>query len=118
MLRELNNIEIIKFDENGLVPVVCLDSSLMAEEGLRAYRMQAYANQEAVIRTLEIGKATFWSRSRASIWTKGETSGNELILRGIYTDCDGDSVLYDVIARGPSCHTGAETCFEIPTIGE
>lgn len=95
----------------GLVPVVCIDSVLLATQGLLAYRMQAYANQVAVARTLEIGKATFYSRGRQCLWTKGEESGNFLLVRAAYTDCDADSLLLDVEATGPSCHTGAETCF-------
>lgn len=104
--------------EVGLVPVVCIDAERMAVDGLLAYRMQGFANQEAVERTLEIGMATFYSRKRNGLWTKGEESGNSLIVRGAYTDCDQDSLLLDVDAQGPSCHLKAETCFSLPTIGE
>lgn len=97
----------------SIVPVVCIDSELLATRGLLAYRMQAYANEAAVAKTLEIGKATFYSRERQKIWTKGEESGNLLLVRAAYTDCDADSLLLDVEATGPSCHTGAETCFVI-----
>ncbi|MEM6956107.1 MAG: phosphoribosyl-ATP diphosphatase [Myxococcota bacterium] len=57
------------------------------------------------------GKATFWSRSRSSLWTKGETSGNVLHVKSVWLDCDGDAVIYLVEPTGPSCHTGAQTCF-------
>jgi phosphoribosyl-ATP pyrophosphohydrolase/phosphoribosyl-AMP cyclohydrolase len=93
------------FDASGLVPVIAQD----ADTGV--VRMFAWANREALIRTTETGQAHFWSRSRQTLWRKGETSGNELAVRQIRLDCDGDVVLYLVDATGPSCHTGRTSCF-------
>ena len=73
--------------------------------------MVAHANAEAVGRTLATGKATFWSRSRGELWVKGETSGNTLRVHEVWADCDGDALVYLVDPAGPSCHTGAESCF-------
>ena len=95
----------VSFDAAGLVPVI-------AQEGRTGMvRMMAWANREALERTIATGDAHFWSRSRGALWRKGETSGNGLRVRDIRIDCDGDVVLYTVDAEGPSCHTGATSCF-------
>lgn len=73
--------------------------------------MLAYMNEEALKKTLETGKATFWSRSRQALWTKGETSGNFQHVVSIAKDCDGDTLLLKVKSDGPACHTGNRTCF-------
>ncbi len=117
-IETIQEIDQLQFNKDGLIPVVCIDGDRMCVDGLRSYRMQAFANSEAVQTTLETGFATFWSRSRNELWTKGMTSGNTMSVRGIYADCDYDSLLFDVDARGPSCHTGALTCFELPNEGE
>ena len=102
----------MKFEEfdlsknaDGLLPVVVQDATTLK------VLMVAYMNREAYEKTVETGKATFYSRSRNSLWTKGETSGNFLQLREILTDCDGDTLLVKAIPSGPVCHTGADTCF-------
>ena len=95
----------IAFDAAGLVPVIAQE----ARTGM--IRMVAWANREALERTLATGDAHFWSRSRQAMWRKGETSGNGLRVREVRIDCDGDVVLYTVDAGGPSCHTGATSCF-------
>jgi phosphoribosyl-AMP cyclohydrolase / phosphoribosyl-ATP pyrophosphohydrolase len=95
----------LTFDEHGLVPVVVQDR-LTGE-----IRMFAYATNEAVRRTLESGKATFWSRSRGELWEKGRTSGNEIRVSQVLVDCDSDCVIYSGEPHGNSCHTGAPTCF-------
>ena len=97
-------LEAVSFDAQGLVAVVSQD----AETG--EVRMVAYANREAVVRTLETGRAHFYSRSRQALWKKGETSGNTMTIREVWVDCDGDTLLYLVDPLGPSCHTGAATC--------
>jgi phosphoribosyl-AMP cyclohydrolase / phosphoribosyl-ATP pyrophosphohydrolase len=74
-------------------------------------RMVAYATLEAVQKTLETRRATFWSRSRGELWEKGQTSGNEIRVHRVLVDCDADCVLYGSDPHGPSCHTGAESCF-------
>ncbi len=93
------------FDDAGLVPVIAQD----VRSGV--VRMFAWANQEALRQTTATGLAHFWSRSRKSLWRKGELSGNALHVHDIRIDCDGDVVLYLVDADGPSCHTGHTSCF-------
>lgn len=95
----------LRFDEAGLLPVVAQDAA--TGEVL----MVAYANREAVDRTLAEGRAWFFSRSRGSLWLKGETSGNVLDVDEVRYDCDADTLLYRVRPRGPACHTGERTCF-------
>jgi phosphoribosyl-ATP pyrophosphohydrolase/phosphoribosyl-AMP cyclohydrolase len=73
--------------------------------------MLAWMDEEALRRTRETGEAHFWSRSRARLWRKGETSGNTLFVEELREDCDGDAVLLRVRAAGPACHTGSESCF-------
>lgn len=74
-------------------------------------RMVAWMNAEALRRTLATGRATFYSRSRQSLWEKGETSGNGLVVSSVHADCDGDTLLLLVDPEGPSCHTGRPACF-------
>lgn len=73
--------------------------------------MVAFASVEAVRTTLESGRATFWSRSRGELWEKGRTSGNSIRVRRVLVDCDADCLIYSSEPSGPSCHTGAPTCF-------
>lgn len=74
--------------------------------------MLAYMNQESWEKTLETGKATFWSRSRKALWLKGETSGHVQLVREIFVDCDNDTVLLRVEQLGgAACHTGYRSCF-------
>lgn len=80
--------------------------------------MVAWANAEAIERTRATGRATFFSRSRNALWTKGETSGHFLEVSSVLVDCDEDTLLYLVTPNGPTCHTGTESCFrgeEAPT---
>lgn len=95
----------LKFDQTGLIPAIAQDH-LSGQ-----VRMVAYMNQEALERTLSSGKATFFSRSRAALWTKGETSGNYLQVVSVFADCDADALLLSVLPVGPSCHTGRPACF-------
>jgi phosphoribosyl-ATP pyrophosphohydrolase/phosphoribosyl-AMP cyclohydrolase len=95
----------VTFDGNGLVPVIA------QEAATGQVRMFAWANREALERTLATKQAHFWSRSRGKLWRKGEESGNTLAVRALRVDCDGDVVLYTVDPEGPSCHTGATSCF-------
>jgi phosphoribosyl-AMP cyclohydrolase / phosphoribosyl-ATP pyrophosphohydrolase len=92
-------------DDHGLVPVVAQDH-VTGE-----IRMVAFATPEAVRLTLETKRATFWSRSRGELWEKGRTSGHTLDVTGVLVDCDADCLVYLVSPRGPTCHTGAATCF-------
>ena len=95
----------IAFDEQGLVPVIIADATTGAVLTL------AYANREAVERTLATGSTWLYSRSRAALWNKGETSGNTQRVVSVSVDCDGDALLYRVVPNGPACHTGAASCF-------
>jgi phosphoribosyl-AMP cyclohydrolase len=76
--------------------------------------MVGYMNEEAVRRTLESGTVWFWSRSRQEMWHKGDTSGNVLFVKSVTTDCDGDALVVKADPVGPTCHTGARTCFHNP----
>ncbi len=105
------NLDDVKFDENGLVPVVVRDTVT------GGVAMLAYANRLALEKTLDTRQATFWSRSRAALWIKGETSGNRMEVLSVAADCDGDAVLYEARLSGPPCHTGRETCFHEPLGG-
>jgi len=95
----------IHFDVNGLVPVIVQDH-LTGE-----VRMFAFATPEAVRNTLDTGRATFWSRSRAELWEKGRTSGNTIHVLRVLVDCDADCLLYSCEPCGKTCHTGALSCF-------
>lgn len=90
---------------NGLVPAIIQD----VQTGV--VLMLGYMNEEAYKKTLETGKVTFWSRTRQTLWTKGETSGNWLNVVEILNDCDQDTLLIKVRPEGPVCHTGADTCW-------
>ena len=98
-------IDELKFDEQGLIPAIVQDSRT------QVVLMQAYMSREALEKSLECGKVTFWSRSRQRLWTKGEESGNFLNLVDILADCDKDSLLVKAQPMGPTCHTGADTCW-------
>ncbi|MEA1935683.1 MAG: phosphoribosyl-AMP cyclohydrolase [Thermodesulfobacteriota bacterium] len=90
----------------GLVPVIVQDYKT------KDVLMLAYMNEESWLKTLETGKATYWSRSRSTLWVKGETSGNIQLVKDILIDCDSDTVLLRVEqVGGASCHTGYNTCF-------
>jgi phosphoribosyl-AMP cyclohydrolase / phosphoribosyl-ATP pyrophosphohydrolase len=95
----------LKWDRDGLVTVVVQD--VLTGE----IRMLAHANQAAVTATFETGFAHFYSRSRAQLWLKGETSGHKLSVREVWADCDGDALVYLAQPEGPSCHTNRDSCF-------
>lgn len=91
---------------NGLVPVIVQD----VQTG--RVLMQGYGNEASMAKTEETGKVTFYSRSKERLWTKGEESGNHLLVKEILVDCDYDAVLIKAEPIGPTCHTGADTCFK------
>ncbi len=95
----------MKFDENGLIPAVIQSAST------KEVLMVAYMNDETIKRTVESGRAVFWSRSRGETWVKGATSGNYMYVKEIRVDCDEDCLLVLVEPAGPACHTGHGTCF-------
>lgn len=98
----------VNFDKyaDGLVPAIIQD-----EETLRVL-MLGFMNAEALEKTQATGKVTFYSRSKQRLWTKGEESGHFLLLKDIRVDCDQDTLLIKVSPQGPTCHTGADTCWD------
>jgi phosphoribosyl-ATP pyrophosphohydrolase/phosphoribosyl-AMP cyclohydrolase len=95
----------LKFDINGLMPVIAQDHT--TGEVL----MLAYMNREALDKTLETGKMHYWSRSRQKLWLKGETSGHYQYVKAIAVDCDADTLLAKVEQKEAACHTGQYSCF-------
>ncbi|GAW33875.1 phosphoribosyl-AMP cyclohydrolase [Roseovarius sp. A-2] len=95
----------LKYDANGLIPAIAQE----AETG--EVLMMAWMNAEAVARTLETGRVTYWSRSRQSFWIKGETSGHVQELVEMRIDCDSDCLLLLIRQTGPACHTNRRSCF-------
>ena len=104
-LRVPADLDDLTFDDRGLIPVIAQD----ADDG--RILMMAWANRDALELTLSTGYAHFWSRSRSSLWKKGETSGNVLRLVALHTDCDTDAIVALTHPTGPACHTGEPTCF-------
>ena len=99
------SIEDVKFDERGLIPAVVQDA------GTRRVLTLAFMNAESLAKTLETNETWFWSRSRSTLWHKGETSGNTQRVVDVLLDCDSDALTVLVVPSGPACHTGAESCF-------
>ncbi|MBN1108774.1 MAG: bifunctional phosphoribosyl-AMP cyclohydrolase/phosphoribosyl-ATP diphosphatase HisIE [Bacteroidales bacterium] len=99
----MNDINFEKF--NGLVPAVIQDNTTLQ------VLMVGFMNKEAYEKTLQEGRVTFFSRSRNKLWTKGETSGNYLIVKEITSDCDNDTILIKAEPKGPVCHLGTYSCF-------
>jgi phosphoribosyl-AMP cyclohydrolase len=95
----------LKRDANGLVPAV------VQQHDTGEVLMVAWMNDAALHATLTTGRATYWSRSRESLWIKGETSGHRQAVVSVALDCDGDTLLVRVDQTGPACHTGERTCF-------
>ena len=102
------DIEKLKFDENGLIPAVVVDS--LSQKVLTV----AYMNKESLKISMEKGLTCFYSRSRKELWLKGETSGNYQHIVSITADCDNDALTVVVEKDGPACHTGTDSCFTNP----
>lgn len=96
----------LSFDDQGLIPAIIQD----IETG--RVLMLGYMNAASIQRTFESGRVTFFSRSRQELWEKGETSGNTLNFREMRVDCDADALLIKAAPQGPTCHTGADTCWD------
>ncbi len=96
----------LAYDDRGLVAAIAQDAAT------GAVLMLAWADREAVERTITTGQAHFWSRSRRELWRKGATSGNTLEVLEVLPDCDRDALLYRVRPAGPACHRGTRSCFE------
>jgi phosphoribosyl-AMP cyclohydrolase len=99
------HLDELTFDERGLIPVITQD----AENG--QVLMMAWANREALERTLEEGRMVYWSRSRQELWRKGDTSGHVQHWEEIRVDCDADVLLARIHQEGAACHTGERSCF-------
>lgn len=96
----------LNFDKmNGLVPAIVQDFKT------NDVLMLGFMNKDAWEKTLKTNKVTFWSRTRNELWTKGKTSGNFLFVKKIYIDCDDDTLLIKAEPKGPTCHTGNNSCF-------
>jgi len=95
----------LKFNDKGLIPAIVQD----ADTG--DVLMLGYMNEESIRRTLESNEVWFFSRSRQELWHKGATSGNKLLVRELWRDCDNDTILVKAHPTGPTCHTGNKTCF-------
>lgn len=95
----------LAFDKNGLIPAI----AQQADTG--EVLMMAWMNREAIAETLATGRVCYWSRSRQSLWRKGESSGQVQTLVALRPDCDGDTLLLLVNQKGVACHTGRRTCF-------
>ena len=106
------NLDELKFDEKGLIPAIVVD-----DETGKVLTL-AYMNRESLAISMEKKLTCFWSRSRQELWLKGETSGNYQHIVSITADCDGDALEVRVKKDGPACHTGEESCFHNPVLGE
>ena len=95
----------LRYNDQGLIPAIAQD------EASGDVLMMAWMNPEAVARTLQTGRVTYWSRSRQAFWVKGETSGHVQELVELRVDCDRDALLLRVRQTGPACHTGRRSCF-------
>ncbi len=95
----------LRFNKNGLIPTIVQDHKT------KDVLMMAYMNIDSLKETLKIGKTCFWSRSRKELWTKGMTSGHFQYVKGVYYDCDCDTLLVKVRQVGFPCHTMKKTCF-------
>jgi phosphoribosyl-AMP cyclohydrolase len=100
----------LKRDAQGLVPAV------VQQHDTGEVLMLGWMDDEALRRTLSSGRTTFWSRSRAEYWVKGETSGNRQWVKEVRLDCDGDTLLLRVDQEGAACHTGDRTCFDATSL--
>lgn len=100
------DISTLVFGNGGLIPAIIQD--------VETHRvlMLGYMDAEAVRRTVEQGRVTFWSRSRQEYWRKGDTSGHAQLLRSLSFDCDADTLLLEVLQIGAACHTGSQSCFD------
>jgi len=101
----MNNLEKIKFNSEGLIPVI------IQQFDTKEVLMLAWMNKESLEETIKTNKTCFWSRSRKKLWKKGETSGNIQEVKNIKIDCDNDTIIINVNSKGLACHTGKNSCF-------
>ncbi len=98
-------ISALKYNEAGLIPAVIVDAD---DKGVL---MMAWMNAESLRMTIETGRTHFWSRSRGKFWMKGESSGHTQEVKAVYTDCDADTLVIEVLQHGAACHKGYRSCF-------
>jgi phosphoribosyl-AMP cyclohydrolase len=98
-------IDQLKFNRDGLIPAI------VQEHGTKRVLMMAWMNRASLEKTLETGRACFWSRSRQELWVKGQSSGHFQLVRDLAFDCDGDTLLLQVEQTGVACHEGYQSCF-------
>lgn len=101
----MNTADTLRWDANGLIPAIVQDAAT------QQVLMLGWMNRDALALTRTSGFVTFWSRSRQTLWRKGETSGHMLEMVSLAYDCDGDALLVQAVPHGPTCHTGATSCF-------
>jgi phosphoribosyl-AMP cyclohydrolase len=101
----MNILDIVKFDDKGLVLAIAQDAAT------NQVLMAAYMNKDTLAETLETGKMVYFSRSRKKRWLKGETSGHFQMVQDVYIDCDGDALLFKIDQTGAACHEGYFSCF-------
>lgn len=102
----------LSFNEQGLIPIITQDVTS------KAVLMMAWMNADALQQTLTTKRMTYWSRSRAALWLKGETSGHYQALQSMHLDCDGDAIVCQVEQTGAACHTGRPSCFYLKVDSE
>ncbi|MFP4139216.1 MAG: phosphoribosyl-AMP cyclohydrolase [Planctomycetota bacterium] len=95
----------LKYNDAGLIPAICVDAET------KQVLMMAWMNADSLADTVKTGKTHFWSRSRQKYWMKGESSGHTQEVQAIYTDCDKDTLVIEVIQHGAACHVGYYSCF-------
>jgi len=105
-MSTFSELDSLKFNDQGLIPAITQDALT------GRVLMLAWMSRESLQKTLEVGEAVYFSRSRNALWHKGATSGNRQIVESISYDCDADSLLLKVKPVGPSCHTGDNSCFD------
>jgi phosphoribosyl-AMP cyclohydrolase len=103
--RDPVDLDALRFDDRGLIPVIAQDAES------RVVLMLAWANREALERTLAEGRMVYWSRSRHELWRKGDTSGHAQHWETIRVDCDADTIVAEIHQEGAACHTGERSCF-------
>ncbi|MDN3555093.1 phosphoribosyl-AMP cyclohydrolase [Halomonas maura] len=102
----------IRFNAEGLIPAIA------QQHDSGEVLMMAWMNREALEETLRSGRVCYWSRSRGKLWRKGESSGQQQLLRAAALDCDGDTLLLQVDQTGPACHSGRRSCFYVALEGD
>ncbi|WP_163575759.1 phosphoribosyl-AMP cyclohydrolase [Halomonas faecis] len=105
-------LDAIRFNADGLLPAIA------QQHDSGEVLMMAWMNREALEETLRSGRVCYWSRSRGKLWRKGESSGQQQLLRAAHLDCDGDTLLLHVEQTGPACHTGRRSCFYVALEGD